>query len=611
MCDLPGRLGKKGSNWFNLQLKVDGEEVQNSKNIEYRSDYTPEIREVLPRYGRPGDLMTIKGKIYTKEYGNSNFGDEGSVENRREESITALMLGTTPCELTDELGNVYKMELDSEDSDYGTLACKPAGSFIGAMNATLYVSGKYGKSRIKNAYSVNSKGQLFVYHTLPEITSISPNTGGSKGGTQVTIKGNSFDAYGDITQVRIGSTPCDIVTIDNNELVCSTPPEDSLSGTGIGPRGLLYELWKETEGDVTNTSSLDTGAEDYHSKLFDGSDITGPMFNETKGYTQRLSGLFVAPYTGDMSFFLQASDESALYLSNNTDPANKVRIIHHSGKKEEATVGRPNSGKIEMEKGKMYFIEAVHVQKNDSSVDNFMKISLWQHKTSYHNSQTSLAQDERQNIRIRYKRQFETQRVSFNNMANANGSEVLFTHNGMKAKESVDFTAGKGWNETMTNMMMYTCESSAKQLTLKQDYENTDYRLPGSHGTMRDGIQAYCGARAMENQERVTHSYRSRDKEIDAKKYPWFCFAAKGLSYIGRISILFLWEDTRKRNRRDWVGVNDFWTPTEDWSHQCINMAREGVSAPARPLCLAHAMQRVSNIVGLTAIRLAFLMGYG
>ena len=40
-------------------------------------------------------------------------------------------------------------------------------------------------------------------------------------------------------------------------------------------------------------------------------------------------------------------------------------------------------------------------------------------------------------------------------------------------------------------------------------------------------------------------------------------------------------------------------------------LAREGVSAPGRPLCLAHAMQKVSNIVGLTAIRLAFLMVYG
>ena len=113
--------------------------------------------------------------------------------------------------------------------------------------------------------------------------------------------------------------------------------------------------------------------------IVDGSDITGPMFNETNGYTQRLTGLFVAPYTGNMSFYLQASDESALYIS--TDSANKDKVIHHTGKKENADVGHPHSQIILMEKGKMYYIEAVHVQKSESAEANFMKISLWQHKT--------------------------------------------------------------------------------------------------------------------------------------------------------------------------------------------------------------------------------------
>ena len=49
VCDLPGREGTKGSNWFNLQLKIYGEDVQNSKAIEYRSSQTPEIREIVPR----------------------------------------------------------------------------------------------------------------------------------------------------------------------------------------------------------------------------------------------------------------------------------------------------------------------------------------------------------------------------------------------------------------------------------------------------------------------------------------------------------------------------------------------------------------------------------
>ena len=40
-------------------------------------------------------------------------------------------------------------------------------------------------------------------------------------------------------------------------------------------------------------------------------------------------------------------------------------------------------------------------------------------------------------------------------------------------------------------------------------------------------------------------------------------------------------------------------------------LAKEGVYAPSGNDCLAHAMQKVSYIVGLTALRLAFLTGYG
>ena len=36
-------------------------------------------------------------------------------------------------------------------------------------------AGKSVISRTSHAYSVNSKGEMFVYHTLPELTSVSPN----------------------------------------------------------------------------------------------------------------------------------------------------------------------------------------------------------------------------------------------------------------------------------------------------------------------------------------------------------------------------------------------------------------------------------------------------
>ena len=58
-------------------------------------------------YGKPGDLITLKGEIFTKEYGNANWRDsEGGQDGRREESITGVVVGDRECELTDPLGNV-------------------------------------------------------------------------------------------------------------------------------------------------------------------------------------------------------------------------------------------------------------------------------------------------------------------------------------------------------------------------------------------------------------------------------------------------------------------------------------------------------------------------
>ena len=142
-------------------------------------------------YGKPGDQITISGRIFTKEYGNSNFrDDEEGLAGRGEESITAVMLGSRECELTDDLGNVYSISLDGDE---GSMICSPGGTYIGPLNATVFVSGKYGKSKVDGASSINSKGQMFTYHTLPEITSVSPNTGADAGGTHVRVQGNSFD----------------------------------------------------------------------------------------------------------------------------------------------------------------------------------------------------------------------------------------------------------------------------------------------------------------------------------------------------------------------------------------------------------------------------------
>jgi hypothetical protein len=44
------------------------------------------------------------------------------------------------------------------------------------MSTYDYHPGKTVLSKNTEALSINSKGQLFVYHTLPELSSITPNT---------------------------------------------------------------------------------------------------------------------------------------------------------------------------------------------------------------------------------------------------------------------------------------------------------------------------------------------------------------------------------------------------------------------------------------------------
>ena len=46
VCDLPPREGSKGSDYFSLILKVDGEEVPNSFTVRYYWRYTPLVEKV-------------------------------------------------------------------------------------------------------------------------------------------------------------------------------------------------------------------------------------------------------------------------------------------------------------------------------------------------------------------------------------------------------------------------------------------------------------------------------------------------------------------------------------------------------------------------------------
>ena len=75
---------------------------------------------------------------------------------------------------------------------------------------------------------------------------------GGSGGAHITIQGNSFDPFPGNTEVTVGSAPCPLVKVTDTELVCAAPAQEEMAGTELGTRGLLHELWNNTEIEVTN-----------------------------------------------------------------------------------------------------------------------------------------------------------------------------------------------------------------------------------------------------------------------------------------------------------------------------------------------------------------------
>ena len=89
-----------------------------------------------------------------------------------------------------------------------------------ARAKTVTVSTPGGSSSLEGA---------FTYYEAPRILSVSPASGPTTGGTQVTITGTNLDAT---AIVRMGANATNITVIDSNTVIVTTPP-----GT-VGPKVL-------------------------------------------------------------------------------------------------------------------------------------------------------------------------------------------------------------------------------------------------------------------------------------------------------------------------------------------------------------------------------------
>lgn len=78
-----------------------------------------------------------------------------------------------------------------------------------------------------NGYAQNKQGTNFAFGLSPHISSISPASGSLGGNVKVTVSGKGFTS-GNI-EVKIGFSPCEVVSVTYSEVVCIAPQQSSAS----------------------------------------------------------------------------------------------------------------------------------------------------------------------------------------------------------------------------------------------------------------------------------------------------------------------------------------------------------------------------------------------
>jgi len=115
---------------------------------------------------------------------------------------------------------------------------------LGVFNISMLVTNEYGRSLTSSSlYRVSADEEIYTFQSYAVVSSVSPSSGSTAGGTTVTINGNYFD---DSTQyplvVKVGNEPCTILSSTTTTIQCQTPVQPSSSQSQYqGSRGLqLY-----------------------------------------------------------------------------------------------------------------------------------------------------------------------------------------------------------------------------------------------------------------------------------------------------------------------------------------------------------------------------------
>ncbi|XP_071488092.1 fibrocystin-L-like [Diadema antillarum] len=417
--------------YFDVYIEVDGQSIEQlggqycsrSSNcqFEYKSGRTPTISSVTPTYNVPGSPVTIRGRIFTEYYDSLQF-TEKDTEDYDDDYLLIYRIYWGPqiiCDPEDPATEeLYGIELDSEDSQYGEIICRPDSNLVGSYRLTYLVSGTYGRSLSEPAsLYVSGEHKLYHYQTHADVATVSPQEGSLSGGTDVVIEGSYFDYTDPDLAVLVGGIPCDIYNVSSTEILCRTNPANervlhSNATVFPGARGITREVWHNTYGDLRDDSLWNTSAPDYCSETREFSSSPDyKLCSESDQYISRLRGFFVPPSDGNYSFLIYSDDESILYLSQTPFPSDKEEIAgcpHATNsftRYEEQT-----SGMMYLQAGENYYFEA---RMREWGGNDYLKVGVFIFDTPLIASQYSGVISEEQSIFIDSDVQNEVQSITY------------------------------------------------------------------------------------------------------------------------------------------------------------------------------------------------------
>lgn len=86
-------------------------------------------------------------------------------------------------------------------------------------------------------------GSAFLFMQHGDITGLSASSGGSLGGTTLTVFGSGFSLVLGNNKVLVAGNPCTVVAATSTSLSCVLPPAPSVApSSSAGGRGLFWEV---------------------------------------------------------------------------------------------------------------------------------------------------------------------------------------------------------------------------------------------------------------------------------------------------------------------------------------------------------------------------------